>query len=214
MLTRSKDTKPRSKIPKTIAWPVELIIEKYGDGYLQPGELMKPLSDKMGRISMGVQLHYAKVADNTYVALLNNKHEKGDEFKVEKLRGKRLRLISDSYTNQDKYGKLAKGCEDDDWVKRLKSECPYICENMLVIPEYLVHWKGWTDEDDSWKFVENTYIKKRYNKLMEDLPRIQNIMEMIYEPTDDDLKQQKELEDKKRSLAAKKEAVKQARRCT
>ena len=139
------------------------------------------LSQKMGtQMGKEPRLYFAALAKDTYIAMKEmSPFNSNDEWEVEKLRGKRIRILEKSEKNIKKFKDLEG--KDDDWVQRVISEYPG-AKDKIVVAEHKVHWCGWPDEDDTWEFrdsIEEKYAEQ-YSKMMEGV-EIQNVEDIVFQ---------------------------------
>ena len=73
--------------------------------------------------------------------------EGGNQFEVEKLRGKRIdRCLRAEYPDERM---------EDPAIKRYLAEGGKVNDSEVLVTRYLVHWAGWPSEDDTWERAQD-----------------------------------------------------------
>lgn len=101
-------------------------------------------------------LYLAQVKKEQFIAVIeiaSQSLDDGDSYEVEKLRGKRIRLYKPDSPDVKEFG--LKTDDDDPWVRRIKNQAPSLTKDRIAVSEYLVHWAGWPNEDDTWSLGTN-----------------------------------------------------------
>jgi hypothetical protein len=126
--------------------------------------MLRQTRRKHGIIPSYTPVYVTEIKKGVQVAVIeaNPTGTPDGEFKVEKLRAKRLRVFDRNTVAVEHYH--LKTETTDSWVQRLLKTRPDLGRTRTIVAEYKVHWQGWPDEDDSWELgfdnIDAHFIKQ------------------------------------------------------